>query len=147
MKEEDFLVHADVFNTKKFPTKAKVINAGLGETNAINIASCLSYHSKGTVYIYGVAGFIIHKYEALKLSLKNFGSKYGKIIIFNAGKIGYENLGKGHILDDDEDLMNILKIPFYAPKDLEELETILLEIDNEKNGIFYIQLGKDYGNR
>lgn len=134
-----------MFNIKKFPTKGIVIDCGLGESNLLNIAGGLAASGK-TVYIYGVLGFIIHKFEQLKYSAKYFGSKNGKIIICNAGKNGYENLGIGHILDDDIEIMKILNIEYFIPDTLEEFNEILNQLDSKKNGIFYIQLGKDYEN-
>jgi len=142
IRPTDYFLHADMFNIKKFPTKAKVINTGLGESNLLNIAGGLASEGN-TVYVYGVAGFIIHRYEQLKFSCRDFGSKYGKIIICNAGKYGYENLGNGHKLDDDLDIMEILNIPYFIPNNKAEFKDILLELEQVKNGIYYIQLGKD----
>ena len=144
MNENDYLVHCDMFNVEKFPTKATVIDCVLGESNAVNIAAGLADTNK-EVYLYGVAGFIIHRYEQLKFSLKRFASQNGKVIIFNAGKIGYEGLGDGHKLDDDLEIMKILDIQTFEPKDRNELRKILTQIQTKpKRGIFYIQLGKDY---
>jgi len=143
LKETDYLLHADMFNTKKFPTKAKVINCGLGESNLLNIAGGLASQRK-TVYIYGVAGFIIHRFEQLKFSCKLFGSEYGKIIIFNAGKIGYEGQGAGHLLNDDIQIMEILNIEYFQPETKEDIYNILEYLNNKKIGLYYIQLGKDF---
>jgi len=140
--KEDYLLHADMFNTKNFSTKAKVINVGLGESNLLNIAGGIA-SKNNTVWIYGVCGFIIHRYEQLKFSARDFGSKTGKIIIFNAGKYGYENLGDGHKLDDDIGIMKLLDIPYFIPEDLEELNKILTNLNKKETGIYYIQLGKD----
>jgi transketolase C-terminal domain/subunit len=143
IKENEYLVHSDMFNVSKFPVKCNVINTGLSELNALNISTGLALNNN-TVYLYGVCGFIIHKYEQLRFGIRDIGSKKGKIIIFNAGKIGYESIGPGHILDDDLDIMKILKIPYFIPKDLKDLDKILQKIEKEKTGVFYIQLGKDY---
>jgi len=129
-----------MFNVEKFPTLAKVIDCEMGESNLLNIAGGLASTGK-TVFIYGVCGFIIHRYEQLKFSCKYFGSK---IIICNAGKIGYKNLGIGHILDDDKELMSILNIPFYDPETKEELINIINFIREQDKGIWYIRLGRDY---
>ena len=142
LSKDDYLLHADMFNINNFCTNAKVINAGLGESNLLNIAGGIA--SKGNnVYVYGVSGFIIHRYEQLKFSCRDFGSKTGKIIIFNAGKYGYDNLGNGHKLDDDIGIMKLLKINYFLPEDLKDLNNILKELDKKQTGIFYIQLGKD----
>jgi len=142
LKETDYLLHADMFNIKNFPTKANIINIGLGESNLLNIAGGLSSLGN-TVYIYGVAGFIIHRYEQLKFSCRDFGSKNGKIIICNAGKFGYENLGDGHKLDDDLEIMELLNIEYFQPETLEHTQNILEDLNKKENGIYYIQLGKD----
>jgi len=142
LKSSDYLLHADMWNIKTFSTKAKVINTGLGESNLLNIAGGIA--SQGNiVYIYGVCGFIIHRYEQLKFSCKYFGAKYGKIIICNAGKYGYNGLGIGHILDDDINIMEALDIPFYTPDNIKEFKKILDTISEKKVGIFYIRLGRD----
>lgn len=140
--QHDFLLHADMFNVNTFPTKARVINAGLGETNLLNIAGGIA-KTGNTVYVYGVAGFVIHRYEQLKFSCRNFGSQVGKIIICNAGKCGYEKFGPGHALDDDIGIMNLLNIQWFAPDSLTDFAEALSYIQSQPNGIFYIQLGKD----
>jgi len=138
----DYLLHADMYNNEKFPTKAKVINIGLGESNLLNIAGGIA--SQGcTVYIYGVAGFIIHRYEQLKFSCKHFGAKKGKIVICNAGKYGYESLGIGHLLNDDIAIMKALDICTSQPANVSEFSTTLKSIDQIQTGIFYVQLGRD----
>jgi len=144
IKEKDYLLHADMYNTNNFPIKGIEINCGLGESNLLNVASGIARSSKGTIWIYGVVGFIIHRYEQLKFSVRNFGSLNNKIIIFNAGKIGYEELGDGHTLDDDLELMKILGVKAYIPEDKEDLINVLKELDTYKNGLYYIQLGKDF---
>ena len=140
---EDYLIHADMFNTTKFPTQATVINVGLGESNLLNIAAGIASQGK-TVYVYGVAGFIIHHLQQLKLSCKYFGAKTGKIIICNAGKYGYEAMGIGHALDDDKQIMEIYDIPFFEPNNIQEFKQNLDIINNNQIGLYYIRLGKDY---
>lgn len=148
LNENDFLLHADMWNKKRFPSKAKVINCGLGESNLLNVAAGLASENN-TVFIYGVCGFIIHRYEQLKFSCRDFGATKGKIIICNAGKYGYEKFGPGHYLDDDKEIMETLKIPFFDPETIEDFQNIINNIRKEKNGkngkngIWYIRLGKD----
>jgi transketolase len=142
LKDTDYLLHADMWNTERFPSKAKIINCNLGESNLVNVAAGIASEGN-TVYIYGVAEFIIHRYEQLKFSAREFGSHYGKIVIVNAGKYGYEKFGAGHLLDDDLDIMKALKISFYDPETLYEFKNNLAEINSYPNGIFYIRLGKD----
>jgi len=131
-----------MWNLDRFPLdkSVKIFNIGLGEANLLNIAGGIASQGN-TVYIYGVAGFIIHRLEQLKFSCKHFGAKKGKIIICNAGKYGYEKLGIGHKLDDDEAIMKMLEIPFYSPKNVNQFLSIIENIKD--NGIYYIQLGKD----
>ena len=143
LTKNDYILHADMWNIEKFPTRAKVINCGLGESNLLNIAGGLARNGNN-VYIYGVAGFIIHRFEQLKFSCAKFGAQYGKIVICNAGKVGYDKLGDGHKLDDDIDLMNILNVNIFQPTSLEEFNIVLDTISDYDTGMFYIQLGKDY---
>jgi len=144
----DYLLHADMWNTERFPISGEVINSGLGEANLLNIAGGIAKGIQNnklnsTIFIYGVSGFIIHRFEQLKFSLKYFGANYCNIILVNAGKYGYSNLGIGHKLDDDKELMEILKVPFYSPEDNLELENIIKNIKENKSGLYYIQLGRD----
>ena len=142
IKGNEYLLHADMFNTDKFPTSAKVLNTGLGESNLLNIAGGLL--SQGNiVYIYAVAGFIMHRIEQLKYSCLPY-SDNGKIIIFNAGKIGYAKLGDGHTIDNNKDICQMLKITYMSPEDIKHLNVYLKLIESQKSGIYYIELGKDY---
>jgi len=141
IKKDNYLLHADMFNIDNFPTDGIVINTGLGESNLLNIAGGL-VSQDNTVYIYGVAGFIMHRIEQLKYSCVPFIDK-GKIVIFNAGKIGYTKLGSGHTIDNNKEICKMLGIEFLAPKDLNELDNLLNYIE-DKSGFYYIELGKDY---
>jgi len=142
IKETDYFGHADMWNTDIFPIKGIEINVGLGESNLLNIAGGISSQGN-TIYIYGVAGFIIHRVEQLKFSCKHFGAYNGKIVICNAGKYGYEDFGIGHKLDDDHSIMRMLDIPMFQPLNIEEFQNTLETINFFKTGIFYIQLGRD----
>lgn len=143
LTNNDYLVHCDMFNVDTFHTNAQIITCGLGESNALNIAGGIARNGKN-VWVYGVSGFMIHRLEQLKFSCLNFGSKNGKIVFFNAGKYGYDKLGIGHKLDDDIAIMDMYQIKCYIPKDIKELNYILEELEKEENGVFYIQLGKDF---
>lgn len=143
VSKNDYFLHADMWNVDRFPVDSIVINSGLGESNLLNISGGLASQGN-TVYVYGVAGFIIHRLEQLKFSCKHFGANNGKIIIVNAGIVGYGDMGIGHKLDDDEAIMSMLDIPFMVPKDLNDFENMLHYLKQQKNGIWYIQLGKDY---
>lgn len=142
IKSTDYFLHADMWNVKRFPTNANVINCGLGESNLLNIAGGLASQGN-TVYVYGVAGFIIHRYEQLKFSCAKFGAQQGKIIICNAGKVGYDKLGIGHCLDDDIGLMELLDINIFQPDSVEEFHKVLEEFSKYDTGMCYIQLGAD----
>jgi len=142
LKPTDYLIHCDMFNVERYPTLATVIDCGLRESLALNMAAGIANQYQ-TVYVYGVLGYIIHRVEQLKFSCKRFGSINGKIILFNAGRVGYERMGPGHVLDDDKQIMEIYDIKFYAPETEIDLIRILKEIDKLDNGMFYIQLGKD----
>jgi transketolase len=139
MLPEDYLLHADMW---RFDTKAKVVNCGLGESNLLNVAGGLA-STGATVYIYGVCGFIIHRYEQLKFSCRDFGGDLGKIVICNAGKYGYSQFGTGHTLDDDIAIMDALYIDCYKPKDRIDIQYMLGSIEDRDNGVYYIQLGRD----
>lgn len=139
MGPNDYLLHADMW---RFDTRAEVVNTGLGESNLLNIAGGLASTGK-TVYIYGVCGFIIHRYEQLKFSCRDFGGQTGNIIICNAGSYGYEQFGTGHTLDDDLQIMNALGIDFYEPRIISDLMDNLYRINKQINGVHYIRLGRD----
>jgi len=145
IKSNNYFLHADMWNIKRFPlnSKVNVINVGLGESNLLNIAGGIASQGN-TVFVYGVAGFIMHRLEQLKFSCRDFGADAGKIIICNAGKIGYAKLGAGHTINDDKPICDMLNIPFYSPENIEEFKKTLMDIELEIRGIFYIQLGKDY---
>lgn len=132
-----------MFNVTKFPTKAKVIDCGLGESNLLNVASGIASQGN-SVYVYGVAGFIIHRLQQLKLTVKHFACDKGKVVICNAGKYGYSDLGIGHDISDDVGIMKLLDIPFYAPDTLEEFVGLIDMLDSKSTGVYYIQLGRDY---
>jgi transketolase C-terminal domain/subunit len=139
MKPENYLLHADMW---RFDTSAKVVNCGLGESNLLNVAGGLA-GTGATVYIYGVCGFIIHRYEQLKFSCRDFGGNHGKIILCNAGKFGYSQFGTGHTLDDDLSLMDVLEIDCYKPDTVVDLVNSLDGIGRRENGVYYVRLGRD----
>ncbi len=142
IKPTDYFLHADMWNLDRFPIQGKVINTGLGESNLLNIAGGLASQGN-TVYVYGVAGFVIHRFEQLKFSCKRFGANTGKIIICNAGKYGYDELGGGHSIEDDRGLMNLIDTPVYDLTNVPDFIKTLEEIENHKYGLWYIRLGRD----
>lgn len=142
-----YFLHADMWGNRfQMDKSIKVIDFGLAEQTLINAAGGL-YLNDENVYIYGVAGFLIHQMEQIKYTLNEiinlYPNKKGKIIIFNAGKIGYEDFKNPHKLVDDIDLMNHYGIKIYDPNTINELKEILEEINQKNLKISYIRLGKD----
>jgi transketolase len=121
----------------------KMINCGVQEPNMVNIAAGLASQGK-KVIIYGVAGFVIYKaYEQIKLNIKGWAENYGSIIFVNAGHNGcYSICGRGHLVDDDWQLMQALDIPLIDPPDcstfIESIKTAL-----SKPGATFVRLGWD----
>lgn len=139
--EEVYFLHADMW--KWTEGNYKIINCGVQEPNMVNIAAGLASQGK-KVIIYGVAGFVIYKaYEQIKLNIKGWAENYGSIIFVNAGHNGcYSICGRGHLVDDDWQLMQALDIPLIDPPDcstfIESIETAL-----SKPGVTFVRLGWD----
>ena len=74
-----------------------------------NIASGIASQGK-TVFVYGVSGMILHRaYEQIKLNVKNWAEYKGNIIFINSGHNGcYTDAGRGHLIDDDIALCNVI---------------------------------------
>ena len=138
---EVWFLHADMWKYKD--CKYNVINCGVQEPNMVNIAAGLASQGK-KVIIYGVAGFVIYKaYEQIKLNIKGWAENYGSIIFVNAGANGcYSICGRGHLLDDDQQLMDALKIDLYNPIDR---STFVKNINDglKRTGVRFIRLGWD----
>lgn len=133
-----YFLCADLWNFK-FKNNVKKLEMQLSESNIWNIASGLSQSSNKDVYIYGVAGFLIHRYEGLRSSIaKSKEFLKSNIIILNAGKVGYKDYF--HQLHDDLELMKLLDIPVYEPETIDELKEAL----NKNDKVKYIRLGKDF---
>jgi transketolase len=120
-----------------------IINCGVQEPNMVNIAAGLASQGK-RVIIYGVAGFVIYKaYEQIKLNIKGWAEKYGSILFVNAGANGcYSICGRGHLLDDDDKLMEALGISFHDPIDTSTFVRTVKE-GLQQTGVHYIRLGWD----
>lgn len=138
---EVYFLHCDMW--KWTNGNYKQINCGVQEPNMVNIAAGLASQGK-KVIIYGVAGFVIYKsYEQIKLNIKGWAENYGSIIFVNAGANGaYKICGRGHLLDDDEQLMQSLKIDFFDPIDT---SSFIRNVKDglKKSGVRYIRLGWD----
>jgi len=139
--EEVYFLHADMW--KWTEGNYKIINCGVQEPNMVNIAAGLASQGK-KVIIYGVAGFVIYKaYEQIKLNIKGWAENYGSIIFVNAGHNGcYSICGRGHLVNDDWQLMQALDIPLIDPPDcstfIESIATAL-----SKPGATFVRLGWD----
>jgi transketolase len=139
--EEVYFLHADMWKWTR--GNYKIINCGVQEPNMVNIAAGLASQGK-KVIIYGVAGFVIYKaYEQIKLNIKGWAENYGSIIFVNAGHNGcYSICGRGHLVNDDWQLMQALDIPLIDPPDcttfIEAIETAL-----SKPGVTFVRLGWD----
>ncbi|HLE09660.1 MAG: hypothetical protein A2504_06945 [Bdellovibrionales bacterium RIFOXYD12_FULL_39_22] len=138
--DDIYLLHCDMWG---FETKCNLINCGVQESNMVNIAAGLASQGK-KVIIYGVAGFVIYKaYEQIKFNIKGFAENFGSIIFVNAGHNGcYSVAGRGHLIDDDEQLCKALGIPMYSPFDRKTFIKNVLE-GIQKKGVRFIRLGWD----
>ncbi|MAF26184.1 hypothetical protein CL634_11535 [bacterium] len=137
-----YFLHADMWSFKRFNERFpnRCINVGIQEPNMINIAGGLASQGK-KVIVYGVAGFVIHRaYEQIKFSVKNFGDN---VIFVNAGANGcYKIAGKGHILDDDAQVMSALGIELIEPIDRSSFLRAVTD-SIRCSGTQYIRLGWD----
>ena len=145
--EDSIFIHCDIWG-ERFTMKdsVRVLDFDLAEATAINAVAGMYINGK-TIYVYGVAGFMIHQMEQIKYSilttLKNHQTP-GKIIFVNAGKVGYDIFTEPHRLVDDIDLMKHYGIRVYDPETIEDIEANLNEIHKNDIKISYIRLGKDF---
>lgn len=140
-KTEVYFLHCDMW--KWTEGNYKIINCGVQEPNMINIAAGLASQGKKVV-VYGVAGFVLYKaYEQFKFNVKGWAERYGSIVFVNAGANGcYSALGRGHLLDDDAQLMAALQIPLYDPIDRSTFVRNVKE-GLQQTGVRYVRLGWD----
>jgi len=131
-----FFLHADMFPHRVH----NEVNCGIQEPHMVNLAQGLSAQNK-TVFIYGVCGFVLYKsYEQIKLVLRR---QSGSVIFVNAGANGcYGKIGKGHTIDDDAELCELLKIPLYEPKTRKEFLRLSKDLINTQ-GVHFVRLGFD----
>lgn len=148
--KDGYFLHADMWGDRfPFPEESniEVIDFGLAEQTLVNAAAGMYLNGKN-VYIYGVAGFIIHQMEQIKYSIqtiiKDNPHSKGRIIIFNAGKIGYDNFTEPHRLVDDINLMGHYNILYFDPNEIEDLDSALKIIENEDIKLSYVRLGRDF---
>lgn len=138
---EVYFLHADMW--KWTDGNYNIINCGVQEPNMVNIAAGLASQGKKVV-IYGVAGFVIYKaYEQIKLNIKGWAENRGSIIIANAGHNGcYSVCGRGHLVNDDSNLMAALEIPLFDPPDRSTFVRNVKE-GLQQPGVRFIRLGWD----
>ena len=133
-----YLLHSDMWGFD-----CPSLNCGIQEPNMVNIAAGLAYKGKKVV-VYGVAGFVLYKaYEQMKLNIKGWAENYGSIVFVNAGRNGcYSVCGRGHLVDDDQDLCKALEMDLYTPTTRKEF---LRDVKNglQTNGCRFIRLGND----
>jgi transketolase len=138
---EVYFLHCDMW---KWPDgDYNIINCGVQEPNMVNIAAGLASQGK-KVIIYGVAGFVIYKaYEQIKLNIKGWAEYKGSIVFVNAGHNGcYSICGRGHLVNDDADLMNALDIPLFDPTDCKTFTRVVKE-GLQQQGVRFVRLGWD----
>ena len=119
------------------------INMGIQEPNMVNVAAGLASQGKKVV-VYGVAGFVLYKaYEQMKLNVKGWAENYGSIVFVNAGRNGcYSVCGRGHLVEDDQDLCKALDLDLYTPETRKEFLRCVKE-GLQTKGSRFIRLGND----
>ena len=67
--EDSIFIHCDMWG-ERFPMKdsVRVLDFDLAEATAINAVAGMYINGK-TIYVYGVAGFMIHQMEQIKYSI------------------------------------------------------------------------------
>ena len=103
------------------------INCGCREAVMIDVALGLALAGKD-VFIYSVAGFLIHKaYDAIKEARSVLINAEGSITIYNAGAgFVYSEAGEGHYILDDIALMDETS-SLHLPSSIEELDEAIDE--------------------
>ena len=119
------------------------INCGIQEPNMVNIAAGMASQGK-KVIVYGIAGFVLYKsYEQIKLNVKGWAENYGSVVFVNAGRNGcYSVCGRGHLVEDDQDLLKALGMKLHTPKTRKEFLRNLKD-GLKQNGSSFIRLGWD----
>jgi len=141
-----YLLHGDLWHYTWLSNKrpANVIDLGMQEPNIVNFATGLAYKGK-TVFVYGVAGMILHRgYEQIKLGVKGWAENRGNIIFVNSGHNGcYVGNGRGHQIDDDERLCEALNIPLHTPSTQTEFLHAVKKQLRLNCGVRFIRFGFD----
>ena len=89
--------------------------------------------------VYGVSFFEIGRLEQLR---KFFGYHKAPILIFNAGRVGYDKYGWEHSFKDEDDkkIMETLNFKVYNSEEI-SIENIFKEFFEDQN--LYVRLGAD----
>ena len=133
-----YLLHSDLWGFD-----CPSINVGIQEPNMVNIAAGLA--SQGNrVVVYGIAGFVLYKaYEQIKMNIKGWAEHHGSVVFVNAGRNGcYSICGRGHLVDDDQDLCMALEMDLYTPSNRKDFLRIVKE-GLQRKGTRFIRLGYD----
>lgn len=135
---EIYLLHSDLWGFD-----CPSINIGIQEPNMVNIAAGLASQGKRVV-VYGIAGFVLYKaYEQIKMNIKGWAEHHGSVVFVNAGRNGcYSICGRGHLVDDDQDLCMALEMDLYTPSNRKDFLRILKE-GLQRKGTRFIRLGYD----
>ena len=135
---EIYLLHSDLWGFD-----CPSINVGIQEPNMVNIAAGLASQGKRVV-VYGIAGFVLYKaYEQIKMNIKGWAEHHGSVVFVNAGRNGcYSICGRGHLVDDDQDLCMALEMDLYTPSNRKDFLRIVKE-GLQRRGTRFIRLGYD----
>lgn len=135
---EIYLLHSDLWGFD-----CPSINVGIQEPNMVNIAAGLASQGKRVV-VYGIAGFVLYKaYEQIKMNIKGWAEHHGSVVFVNAGRNGcYSICGRGHLVDDDQDLCMALEMDLYTPSNRKDFLRIVKE-GLQRKGTRFIRLGYD----
>lgn len=148
LTRKDVLLHPDCWNSARFPTEARVFNLGIRENLSLNFAFGLANaqtkldpetkEKVGTIYIYGTCQFLLAQLFSTRYSYHG-----GKVVLINAGRIGYEGLGQAHNVDYDMAQCQLNLVQYHRAESNEEFIEIIEKIKKEDAGIFYVSLGAD----
>lgn len=129
------LLHCDMFPyTGKY-----TINFNLAEETCILAAGGIAIYEP--VFVYGVCGFILGRYMALR-SLRQTRHP---IYFFNAGGSNnpcYSDFGFGHTFNEDSEIAKLLGFSIFTPNSKDELKG-LIEVTLNVNNHKLVRLGKD----
>lgn len=122
---------------EKFPDK--FINVGIGEQNAVSMATGLALKGKIPI-VYSINSFLI--FRALE-QIRMLGSMNQKVILVGVGlDKEYTNQGISHYSNGDENILKLLpNLKIFTPKTKEDVKKIVKKAYQEK-GPSYIRLSR-----